>query len=215
MSAKTLRTITSIFVLCAMVMCVSGCSATKHVRLSENDIPLGVQELVKQCADPAVFQINNVEYYVFEPEDDGYFLIAFAEADLVRHTDHHDEFLVFGLVKESVDEEGNQVWTGDLCAGGGYTCSCEKGALSAVFSRDDFCAQAGCKYSAGWVKDSKVSKIEVISPQGETVTARMKNGFWWAGPYDWGRDFSKSRVVAYNKAGEVLHDVDLMSLWSL
>ena len=91
----------------------------------------------------------------------------------------------------------------------------EKGALSAVFSRDDFCAQAGCKYSAGWVKDSKVSKIEVISPQGETVTARMKNGFWWAGPYDWGRDFSKSRVVAYNKAGEVLHDVDLMSLWSL
>ncbi len=216
MSTKVLRNVMSVFVLCSLVMCVSGCTTPIHVPLSEDHIPLGVQELVKQCADPDVFKINKLEYYVFEPEDDGYFVIAHAEADLVHNdTEYCDEFLVFGLVKKSVDAEGNEVWTGDLCAGGGYACGCEEGALCAVFSEDEFCFQAGCKYSAGWVRDPEVSKIEVVNPEGETVTARMKNGFWWAGPYDWEKDYAKSRVVAYDKSGKVLHDIDLMTLWSM
>jgi len=121
MSTKVLRNVMSVFVLCSLVMCVSGCTTPIHVPLSEDHIPLGVQELVKQCADPDVFKINKLEYYVFEPEDDGYFVIAHAEADLVHNdTEYCDEFLVFGLVKKSVDAEGNEVWTGDLCAGGIY-----------------------------------------------------------------------------------------------
>ena len=59
-------------------------------------------------------------------QDDGYFVIAFATADLLhKDTEYNDEFLVFGLVEKSVDAQGNEVWTGDLCAGGGYACGCE------------------------------------------------------------------------------------------
>jgi len=216
MLGKKHRIVTSVLVLCTLAVCACGCSTKQHVPLSVEDVPLGVQELVRQCADPNVFKIKDLEYYVFEPQDDGYFVIAFATADLLhKDTEYNDEFLVFGLVEKSIDAQGNEVWTGDLCAGGGYACGCEKGALSAVFSEDEFCIQAGCKYSAGWVKDPKVSRIEVVSPEGETITAKMKNGFWWAGPYDWGKDYSKSRVVAYDKSGKVLHDIDLMTLWSM
>lgn len=62
MSTKVLRNVMSVFVLCSLVMCVSGCTTPIHVPLSEDHIPLGVQELVKQCADPDVFKINKLEY---------------------------------------------------------------------------------------------------------------------------------------------------------
>ena len=98
--------------------------------------------------------------------------------------------MIFDLFKETTDEEGKPVWTETAQRTRVHWFSPDGIAATASFSTHKFGADCWSEYAVGWVKNPKVTKIEVVQPENEgavTFTAKIKNGFWWAGPYEWRR----------------------------
>lgn len=207
MRAKTLHVTLPLLVIfsLSLVLCVSGCTRTVRPQvLNRDDIPDGVESWIVGGTSSDYRKIDDPRFYVFEEEDDGYFVLAML---MSTRPEAGYQSLYFGLIKETTDSEGNIVWTGTLNGGNPTTSSGSKNIM-ADFHSHKFSVSPGLKYTAGWVKDARVAKIEVTCFTGETVTARIKNGFWWAGPYDWGNNWSRSKTVAYDKSGKVLYEVE-------
>ncbi len=205
MLARPLRMVLVSLVVLGFVPLVSGCSTMSPVPLDVNLIPTDVQRLVEKRFPSELCRNTKIEYFVFEEEDDGCFILAMVRYDYALH-DMRVEELCFGYAKKEMDSEGNLIWTGQMHHGSGYVRIAGRNAKAKIIS-NKFCAQPGPEYTAGWVTNSKVAKIEVTHRFGHTVTARIKNGFWWAGPYDWDR-WSELKATAYDKAGKVLYLMD-------
>ncbi|HOK65127.1 MAG TPA: hypothetical protein PLB36_07430 [Bacillota bacterium] len=214
MLAKMFRTIAVVLLICGLVICVSGCSTVKPVALDEEEVPYEIRELAEKRFSEPYCHPRKTEYYVWEPEGDGYFLIGIVEWESATISGYIFTDMIFGLFKETTDEEGNPVWTGRLHNGQGSTGFSPDGiAATASFSTHKFGADCWSEYAVGWVKNPKVTKIEVVQPENEgavTFTAKIKNGFWWAGPYEWRRqhEMGNPKVYAYSKSGKVLYKVN-------
>jgi len=216
--SRSFYTIFTILVICSFLTCVPGCTV-KPVPLNKDDVPLGITEEIEEFyrLNPRGWRLKELTYYVFEPEGDGYIVIALASITIPRLPAEPDrEEFVSGFFKETTDWEGNQVWTANWGRGALQLSPYGHEKSEASFSKDKLSIVLGDYRSstrtgwgsAGWVRDPNVTKIELINiNSGKTVTAKIKNGFWWADLYDLDiQSSSDVKIVAYSDSGKVLYE---------
>ena len=128
---------------------------------------------------------------MFEEEGDEFVVIAMVSA--VEPTGDRKNYLRFGRAKAEPGPDGNLIWErlsmldGKGYTGGGWST---KKYRNTEYPHSRIGVVPGLKRTAGWILDSRVERIEVSCFTGETVTTRIKNGFWWTEPYDWGNNMT-------------------------
>ncbi len=192
----------------SVAFCAGGCQKFKPTPLSEDQIPDEIRDLFE--ASDETLKVEKVEYFVLEEEGDE--LVVIAVVSGVDSLGNRNNYLSFGTFKAEPDQDGNVKWnllsmfTRKGYAGGGAR---EKKYRNTEYPHSMIGVAPGLRRTAGWILDSRVERIEVSCFTGETVTAKIKNGFWWTEPYDWGNNWPRQKTVAYDSSGELLYEVDL------
>ena len=208
MSTTRRRWVIPLLLLVLIVaFCAGGCQKFKPTPLSEEQIPDEVRDVFEASLE--IRKVQGVEYFVMEEEGDELVVIAVISA--VDSAGNRNNYLSLKVFKAELHQDGEVMWKliDDITKKGhtgGRTG--DKKFRNTEYPHSMLGVAPGSDRTAGWILDPKVETIEVTCFTGETVTAKIKNGFWWTEPYDWGSRWFRQKTVAYDSAGNVLYQVD-------